>query len=185
MIFPKPTSRRALAALAAAVLLAGDPALADQTLTGSAGCAAITQAAATGAANTTAADGQTIQQPQSVSNLTCLNNIFGASGLNLVTNLFNPQTLLTQVENQICGAVRQEWSSLVGGATCGITLSGFNLGIGGLGGGISCPKLTFGGGGPPLATFGLGAGGNGGLYINGNGQPPTGYTLPAIPQGTF
>ena len=46
------------------------------------------------------------------------------------------------------------------GATCGITLTGFNLGIGA-------------------------GGGNGGLYINGNGQPPTGYTLPAIPQGTF
>jgi len=77
------------------------------TTTGSAGCAAITQAAATGAANRVAADGQTIQQPQSVTNLTCLSNIFNATGLNLVTNLLNPETLLNQIEGQICQAVKQ------------------------------------------------------------------------------
>lgn len=157
---------------------------AQTTTTGSAGCVAITQAAATGASNTVAADNQTIQQPQSVSNLTCLDNIFGASGLNLVTNLLNPATLLSQVENQICSAIKTEWNTITSGASCGISLTGFNLGIGGLGGGISCPKLSFGGGGPPLASFGLGTGSSG-LYINGNGQPPTGYTLPSTPQGMF
>jgi hypothetical protein len=173
-----------LTALVAPVLLAGGVAQAQMPITtGSAGCAAITQAAATGAADTVAADNQTIQQPQSVSNLTCLNNIFSAPGLNLVTNLLNPLTLLSAVENQICAAMKSAWNSLTSGATCGITLTGFNLGIGGLGGGLSCPRLSFGGGGPPLATFGLGGGS--GLYINGSGQPPTGYTLPATPQGTF
>jgi hypothetical protein len=157
---------------------------AQTTTTGSAGCAALMQAAATGVSNTIAADNQTIQQPQSVSNLTCLDNIFGASGLNLVTNLLNPATLLSQVENQICAAVKQEWNTITSGATCGISLTGFSLGIGGLGGGLSCPKLSFGGGGPPLASFGIGTGSSG-LYINGNGQPPTGYMLPATPQGMF
>jgi hypothetical protein len=155
------------------------------TTTGSAGCAAITQAAATGAANRVAADGQTIQQPQSVTNLTCLSSIFNATGLNLVTNLLNPQTLLTQIEGQICQAIKQEWNSLIGSATCGLTITGFNLGFGGLGGGLSCPKLTFGGGGPPLGTIGIGSGPGSGLYINGGGAPPTGYTLPATPQGSF
>jgi hypothetical protein len=156
---------------------------AQTTTTGSAGCAAITQAAATGDANRVAADGTTIQQPQSVTNLTCLDNFFNGSGLNLVTNLLNPQTLLNTVEGQICRLLKTEWNSMLGSATCGLTITGFNLGMGGLGAGRSCPKLTFGGGGPPLATFGLGSGS--GLYINGNGQPPTGYALPTIPQGSF
>ncbi|MEO8715015.1 MAG: hypothetical protein ABI369_08375 [Acetobacteraceae bacterium] len=173
-----------LAALATPALFAAGALQAQTATTGSVGCTAITQAAATGAANTVAADNQTIQQPQSVSNLTCLDNIFGAAGLNLVTNLLNPATLLSQVENQICSAIKSEWNSVTSGATCGISLTGFNLGIGGLGGGLSCPRLSFGGGGPPLASFGFGAGGSG-LYINGSGQPPTGYSLPATPQGTF
>ena len=48
-----------------------------------------------------------------------------------------------------------------------LTITGFNLGFGGLGGGLSCPKLTFGGGGPPLGTIGLGVGPGSGLYLNG------------------
>ena len=67
------------------------------TTTGSPGCAAITQAAATGAANRIAADGKTIQQPQSVTNLTCLDSIFNSSGLNLVTNLLDPDKLLKAI----------------------------------------------------------------------------------------
>ena len=90
--------RYSIAVLTAGAIIAGSAAKAQtptQTnTTGSAGCAAITQAAATGAANRIAADAQTIQQPASVTSLTCLNNIFGATGLNLVTNLLNPQTLL-------------------------------------------------------------------------------------------
>jgi hypothetical protein len=51
---------------------------------------------------------------------------------------------------------------------------------------LSCPRLTFGGGGPTLATFGVGAGGSStGLYINGTGQIPTGFTLPSTPKGSF
>jgi len=155
------------------------------TTTGSAGCAAITQAAANGAANRIAADAQTIQQPASVTSLTCLNSIFNATGLNLVTNLLNPQTLLNAIENQICQAVKAEWTSLIGHATCGLTITGFNLGFGGLGGGLSCPKLTFGGGGPPLGSIGIGIGSGSGLYLHGTGTPPTGYTLPSTPQGSF
>ena len=181
--------RYSIAVLIAGAIIAWSAAKAQtptQTnTTGSAGCAAITQAAATGAANRIAADAQTIQQPASVTSLTCLNNIFGATGLNLVTNLLNPQTLLTQIENQICQAVKQEWNQVIGGATCGLTITGFNLGFGGLGGGLSCPKLTFGGGGPPLGTIGLGVGPGSGLYLNGHGQPPTGYTLPSTAQGSF
>jgi hypothetical protein len=116
----------------------------------------------------------------------CLDNFFNGTGLNLVTNLLNPTNLLQAVEGQICNALKQEWNSLLGSAQCGLTITGFNLGFGGLGGGLSCPKLTFGGGGPPIATIGIGAGGAGsGLYINGSGTLPTGYSLSNLPQGTF
>ena len=59
--------------------------------------------------------------------------------------------------------------------------------FGGNGGGLSCPSLSFGGGGPPIASVGLGAGsasGNG-LYISGNGLAPTGYTSGKIPPGAL
>jgi hypothetical protein len=177
-----------LTAVVGVAFIAAGSLHAQTAATGSAGCAAITQAAATGAANRVAADGQTIQQPQSVTNLTCLNNFFSGTGLNLVTNLLNPTNLLNAVEGEICNAIKQEWNTLIGSATCGLTITGFNMGFGGLGGGLSCPKLSFGGGGPPLATFGLGAGGassGSGLYINGSGVPPTGYQLPTTPQGIF
>ncbi|MBN9559348.1 MAG: hypothetical protein J0H14_01300, partial [Alphaproteobacteria bacterium] len=90
-------------------------------------------------------------------------------------------------DGQICQAVNQTWSQFLSGATqCGLTLTGINFGFGGLGGGLSCPKLTFGGGGPPIGSIGIGAGGSGsGLYINGTIQAPPGYTLPANAQGTF
>jgi hypothetical protein len=177
--------RLLVVALVTPVLFTPGVLAAQTATTGSAGCAAITQAAATGAANRIAADKQTIQQPPSVVGLSCLNNFFNGVGLNVITNLLNPQTLLNAVEGQICQLVTQEWKSLVNAATCGLTITGFNMGFGGLGGGLSCPKLSFGGGGPPLATFGLGAGTSGNLYIHGNGQPPTGYVLPTTPQGTF
>jgi hypothetical protein len=53
---------------------------------------------------------------------------------------------------------------------------------------LSCPKLTFGGGGPPISGIGLGVGTNGsgsGLYINGNGLAPPGYVLPQTPVGSY
>jgi hypothetical protein len=167
---------------------ASAPTDAQTTTTGSVGCAALIQAAANGMSARMAADQQTIQQPSSVTNLTCLRNFFNGVGLNLVTNLLNPGNLLQAVEGQICNAVQQTWNSFLGQVQCGLTVTGFNFGFGGLGGGLSCPKLTFGAGGPPIATIGLGAGTNGsgsGLYINGNGLSPTGYALPTTPVGSF
>lgn len=177
------------AALAAALALAPFDAEAQtSTTTGSVGCATLVQAAANGMTARMAADQATIQQPKSVTSLTCLGNFFNGVGLNLVTNLLNPGTLLQAVEGQICNAVQSTWNSWLGQVQCGLTVTGFNLGFGGLGGGLSCPKLSFGGGGPPISTIGLGVGTNGsgsGLYINGNGMAPTGYTLPASPLGSF
>ena len=169
----------------ALALLLPSASLAQTTTTGSVGCAAITQAAVNGATARIQADNSNIQAPQSVTNLTCLNNFFNGVGLNVITNLLNPGNLLQAVEGQICQAVQQSWSQLIGPAQCGLTLTGFNLGFGGLGGGLSCPKLSFGGGGPPITTLGIGPNGSGGLYINGTATPPTGYTLPNLPPGSF
>ena len=155
--------------------------------TGSVGCTAILQAAANGVTSRIAADNQTIQKPASVTTLSCLNNFFSGAGLDVVTNLLNPQTLLNAVEGQICQAVQQTWSNFLSGTTqCGLTLTGINFGFGGLGGGLACPKLTFGGGGPPIGGISIGNGGQGsGLYINGLVTAPPGYTLPPTPQGSF
>ena len=157
---------------------------AQTTTTGSTGCAAITQASVNGLNARIQADDSNINAPQSVTSLTCLDNFFNGVGLNLVTNLLNPANLLQTVEGKICNLVQQTWNSLLGKIQCGLTISGFNLGFGGLGGGLSCPKLSFGGG-PPIATIGIGMGSTGsGLYINGAGTAPTGYSLPNVPQGT-
>ena len=159
---------------------------AQTTTTGSTGCAAITQASVNGLNARIQADDTNINAPQSVTSLTCLDKFFNGVGLNLVTNLLNPANLLQAVEGKICNLVQQTWNSLLGKVQCGLTISGFNLGFGGIGGGLSCPKLSFGGGGPPIATIGIGIGSTGsGLYINGTGTAPTGYSLPNIPQGTF
>ena len=178
-----------LAALVAAAALGG-PAWSQTTTgtttTGSAGCAAITQAAENGMNARIQADDSNINPPQSVTSLTCLNNFFNGVGLNLITNLLDPANLLQAVEGQICNLVQQTWTSLLGKAQCGLTITGFNLGFGGLGSGLSCPQLSFGGGGPAVGTIGLGAGGAGsGLYINGTGTAPAGYALPTTPQGSF
>ena len=167
--------------LAAAVSLSA-PAYA-QTTTGSAGCAAITQAASNAAQARVAADDQNIAQPNSIKNLTCLDKFFNGSGLNVVMNLLNPQTLLQSIETQICNKLTQVWQSALGSKQCGITLTGLNLGfLGGssLGSGISCPKLSFGGGGPPIARIGIGAGNNGSLYFSGNAVAPTGYPITSL-----
>jgi hypothetical protein len=155
------------------------------TSSGSVGCSTITQAAANGLNARIQADDSNINPPQSVTTLTCLNNFFNGDGLNLITNLLNPATLLQNVEGQICNLVQSTWQSLLGKAQCGISLTGFNLGFGGLGGGLSCPSLSFGGGGPPIASIGLGTASGSGLYINGTGTAPTGYALPAAAQGSF
>ena len=148
------------------------------TTTGSVGCTAITQAAANGLTARVGADDQSVNPPLSVTSMTCLSNFFNGTGLNVVTNLLNPQNLLNAVEMQICNLVKSEWTSLVGRAQCGLTLTGFNFGFGGLGGGLSCPRLSFGGGGPPIGSIGLGVGSGSGLYIHGQGMAPSGYTPP-------
>ena len=156
--------------------------------TGSAGCATITQAAVNGLNARVQADDSNINAPQSVTSLTCLDNFFNGIGLNLITNLLDPANLLQAIEGKICNLVQQSWNSLLGRVQCGLTITGFNLGFGGLGGGLSCPRLSFGGGGPPIATIGIGLGTGsrgGGLYINGNGTAPSGYSLPNVPQGSF
>jgi hypothetical protein len=158
---------------------------AASTTSGSVGCTAITQAAANGMTARVNADNTTINPPQSITGLTCLSNFFNGIGLNLITNLLNPQTLLNAVAGQVCNLVKQEWNSLIGQVQCGLTITGFNLGFGGIGGGLSCPKLSFGGGGPPIGSIGIGVGSGGGLYIKGAGLTPTGYTLPNVPAGTY
>ena len=181
---------RRLATLILTALIASatlcDTVRAQTTTTGSTGCAAITQASVNGLNARIQADDSNINAPQSVTSLTCLDNFFNGVGLNLVTNLLNPANLLQTVEGKICNLVQQTWNSLLGKVQCGLTVTGLNLGFGGLGGGLSCPKLSFGGGGPPIGTIGIGIGSTGsGLYINGAGTAPTGYSLPNVPQGTF
>lgn len=156
---------------------------------GSAGCAAVVQAAANGAGARVRADDARINPPQSVVNLSCLDNFFNGVGLNLVTNLLDPTNLLQQVQGKICSYVQGAWNSMLGNVQCGLTVSGFDVGFfGGVGGGLSCPSLSFGGGGPPIANVGLGvgAGGSGnGIYVTGNGLPPTGYGVGPTRPGSF
>jgi hypothetical protein len=101
---------------------------------------------------------------------------------NVVTNLLNPTALLAAVTSQICSALTSVWQSTLGNKQCGITLTGFKIGfLGGLGGGLSCPKLSFGGGGPALGSIGIGANNNGRLYVTGN-APSLPPAIPAPPQ---
>jgi hypothetical protein len=165
-------------ALAAASVAAFLPCAAMAQTTGSAGCAALIQSAANGAAARVNADDKDIAQPQSVKTFTCLDRFFQGVGLNVVVNLLNPATLLQNIEGQLCKALTSEWQKTIGTTQCGITLTGFNLGfLNGhtLGGGLSCPKLSFGGGGPPVGYIGVGANNSGKLYITGDGVKPTGY----------
>lgn len=174
---------------AAALALAAAPAIAQTpTSSGSVGCTAIIQAGTNGA-NARIQANEQIRPPQSVTQLSCLENFFNGVGLNLVTNLLDPSQLLATVQGRICSLVQNTWSSLLGSAQCGLSVSGFDIGFfGGIGGGLSCPRLSYGGGGPPIASIGVGVGNGGsgnGLYFNGNTLPPTGYpTTPPRP-GTF
>ena len=149
------------------------------TTTGSQACATLVQGAATGLATRIAEDQTSIQPPKSVTQLTCLSNFFNGTGLNMVTNLLDPAKLLQSVEGQLCTAVNQEWQSIVGSAQCGLTVTGFNLGFGGLGGGLMCPRLTFGGGGPPIGSVSSSGTNSGQISSYFNGQPsvPTGYPV--------
>lgn len=169
----------------AMLLLTSAPAAMADTTSGGPSCSVITQAAADAVANRIMADDNSIRQPMSVKNLTCLDNFFNGFGLNLLSNLLDPATLLSNVEGQICSMVRSTLSSLTGSTQCGLTISGFNLGFGsGLGGGSFCPKLSFGGGGPTWGTFGVGGAlnGGGGFTVNGAAVAPTGY--PVLPNSS-
>ena len=167
---------------AAIVMLTSLPAIAmaQTTTTGSTGCATIVQAGIDGAAARIQADDTSIPAPQSVTSLTCLDNFFSGSGLNVITSLLDPTALLNSIKGQLCNAVKSAWQSAIGSSQCGLTVSGFNLGFGGFGGGTMCPRLSFGGGGPTIGSITTGQySGGSGLYINGQGTPPTGYTLPS------
>ena len=154
------------------------PVLAHAQSTGSVGCAALTQAAADAISARVQADDAAIRPPNSVRNLSCLDGLFRGVGLNVISNLLDPTSLLDAVQGQLCAAVNQAWRSALGSAQCGLTVSGFNLGFGGFGGGVMCPRLSFGGGGPPIGSIGTGANTTGSLYVKGSPLPPSGYTLP-------
>lgn len=160
-----------------AALLLGSPMLAHADDTS--GCTTLAQAAAAGMAARVSADDQTIKPPQSVTTLSCLDGFFNGVGLNVITNLLDPRALLASIEGKICSAVQSTWQNFIGGAQCGLTVTGFNVGFGGLGGGLLCPKLSFGGGGSNIGSIGGGlSAGQSGQFLSGTGVPPTGYTLP-------
>lgn len=168
---------------AALVVVLPTIASAQTATTGSTNCTAIVQAATDAVAARIQADDQGISAPKSVFQLTCLSNFFNGVGLNVVQNLLNPGNLLNSVQGQLCSYINQAWQSTIGSAQCGLTVSGFNLGFGGIGGGLMCPRLSFGGGGPPIASFGVGLGGGG--SFGGQAVPPTGYTVPTSPAGIY
>lgn len=167
------------------ILAMSAPAAMADTSAGGPSCSAIIQAAADAVANRIQADDNSIRQPISVKNLTCLDGFFNGFGLNLLTSFLDPTTLLSNVEGKICSLVRSTLSSLTGSAQCGLTLTGFDLGFGtGIGGGSFCPKLSFGGDGPTWGTFGVGstASGGGGFTVNGTPLTPTAY--PVLPNSS-
>jgi hypothetical protein len=152
--------------------------------TGSQACATIVQAASNGMSARISADDTSINPPQSVTRLSCLQNFFNGVGLNVITSLLNPTSLLQAVEGQLCQAVNTAWQNALGTAQCGLTVTGFNTGFGlGLGGGTMCPKLSFGGGGPPIGSVSTGYNTQQGFGLHMNGSPtvPTGY--PVKPSG--
>lgn len=161
------------------------------TSTGSVGCAALTQAAATAVNERVQANDAYEKQPDSVNGLSCLSNFFNGTGLNLITNGLDPAALLQAVEGQIggqvCQAAQAAWGNAMGSTQCGLSLSGVNLGLGfGSSSGLMCPSLSFGGGGPPIATAIAGtSSGTTDLYINGSPQLPTGYSLSNLVDGVF
>lgn len=166
-------------AVCAAVLTAHTAAA--QGIGGSAGCAEISQAAAAGLAGRIEADDQTIQAPESVSSMTCLDGFFNGLGLNVSMSDLDPQAMLTSVAQKalmgVCMAAKEAWNQWTGSIQCGLSLSSWNLGFGGLGGGTFCPRLSFGGGGPSIGSASLLSGANNGLYVDGRPAVPVGYPL--------
>jgi hypothetical protein len=151
--------------------------------TGSESCTTLIQSAANAASSRVNADDTDIPKPQSVKNFTCLDKFFNGTGLNVVVNLLNPTTLLNAVESEICSKLTQVWSQTIGKAQCGITLTGFKMGFlggGALGGGLSCPKISIGGGGPTIMSIGVGSTNSGKISITGNAVAPTGYSITSL-----
>lgn len=166
-------------ALLFVIMLAAGSGASAQT-TGSESCTTLIQTAANAASARLNADDTDIPKPQSVKTFTCLDKFFNGTGLNVVVNLLNPENLLKAVESELCAKLTQVWSQTIGKAQCGITLTGFKMGfLGGstLGGGLSCPKISIGGGGPPLMSIGVGATNSGKLTVTGNAVAPTGYAI--------
>jgi hypothetical protein len=173
--------RRTLCVTALAATLLAGTALAQTGTGGSPGCAEISQAAAAGIAARIEADDQAIPAPESVMSLTCLDNFFNGSGLNVMMSNFDPQTMLTAAASralqQVCAAARSAWNQAIGSVQCGLTVSGWNLGFGGLMGGSFCPRLSFGGGGPALGSASLSSGAANGFYLTGAPSVPVGYPV--------
>ena len=168
---------------ARALLLTLGLAIASPAL-GQTTCTTLAQSAANAASARIAADDKDVPKPQSVKNFTCLNSFFNGTGLDVITNILNPTNLLRAVETQICNKLTSVWQSMIGKAQCGITLTGFKMGFmggGTLGGGLSCPKLSFGGGGAPLLSIGVGGpGGSGALTVSGTAVAPAGYPITSL-----
>jgi len=144
-----------------------------------AGCQALVSAAATGMANQIKADDATIKQPQSISKFTCLGDIFGGLGLNVLTNGLNIGDLAQSAMGKVCTQLTSAWDNLKGSAQCGMTVTGLNtnFGLGSLGSGNFCPSLNFGGGGDALITAGTNTNGSSSWDAQGSTQLPTGYEL--------
>jgi hypothetical protein len=162
-------------------LAAAGPSLAQTT--GSESCTTLIQSAANAATARVSADDTDIPKPQSVKSFTCLDKFFNSAGLNVVVNLLNPTTLLNAVESQICNKLTSIWQRTIGKAQCGITLTGFKMGFlggGTLGGGLSCPKISIGGGGPTIMSIGVGSTNSGKISITGNAVAPTGYSITSL-----
>jgi len=169
--------RRMIAAIVA-IGLVGTPAAASAQVANGAsqGCAALAQAGVDAATAQIVTEDQTIQPPQSVRGLTCLDGFFNGTGLDVLVNFANFGNLVGAIQGQLCAAVNNAWRSTLGNAQCGLSVSGFDLGFGGLGGGSFCPRLNIGGNGSQLANFGVGTGGaQTGFYLNGVQQLPSGY----------
>ena len=134
------------------------------------GCTALMQAGADAISGQIGLEDGTIKQPQSVRSLSCLGDFFG-NGLNLLASLTDINALMSAMAGQLCSALKSAWDSELGGANCGITVTGINFGFG-LGGGNFCGKLTIGGGGATLGQIGVGGSGT---YVPSYSQRPTGY----------
>lgn len=138
-------------------------------------CNTLAQSAQAGLAARIAADNSTIHQPKSVTELTCLDGFFKGVGLDILTSGLDPTKLISSVAGKICSQVQSAWDDYTSGQ-CGLTVTGFNLGVNlGLGGGSFCPKLSIGGGGDPLLGASGSLGGGGLVYDGTHVQLPDGY----------